>query len=163
MVEPHGQRGNFFSEVTSSFQHSLENKCNNLMFFNVALLNPMVSQLLVELQRTLKGQHGLEFDIQSIWKKISSHRCKNGGLLGPFLQHFGLTNKIFSFFKVKFTCCCTVPPLPSFFCCFKPVFKSLQMHGNFHCHKYFFKTKAFKGLYIFGTLQIKRDLNCIIC
>ena len=54
-----------FSEIASSFQHGL---LKNVTFvvFNVALLNTMVSQLLVELPRTLKGQSGVEFDFQSI-------------------------------------------------------------------------------------------------
>ena len=47
-----------------------EGRCfeTNVKFvaFNVALLNTMVSQFLVELPRTLKGQNGIEFDFQTI-------------------------------------------------------------------------------------------------
>ena len=101
-----GQRGSFFSEVTISFQHSFKTNVT-FVVFNVVLLNMMVSQLLVELPRTLKGQNGVEFDFQSIYIHTSSLRRENGGLLGLFRKLLVfLKNKIF--FKVMSTCGCTV-------------------------------------------------------
>ena len=55
----------------------------------------MVAQPLVELQRTLKGQPGVDFDFQSI--HFSSLRRKNGGILGPFSRILGLLGKKYFF------------------------------------------------------------------
>ena len=48
----------------------------------MALHTWAVSQLLVELRRTLKGQNGVEFDLQSFLQHYSSRRHTHAGLLG---------------------------------------------------------------------------------
>ena len=79
-----------FSEVKSSIQHRLKTKCH---LFYVECLNKMVSQSLVELQRTLIGQNGVEFDFQSIEIHCSCLRHKNGNILGHFLKILGHLEK----------------------------------------------------------------------
>ena len=64
MVEPHGKknslfRGNKFISTRSPKQMA------HLSFIILRFLT-LVSQLLVELPRTLKGQHEVEFDLESI-------------------------------------------------------------------------------------------------
>ena len=56
----------FLSELKKFNSTPSQNKMSHLLCFSVAGLNSMVSQLLVELPRTLKGQNWVEFDFQSI-------------------------------------------------------------------------------------------------
>ena len=58
----------------------------------MAFIDGTVSQLLVKLSRTLKGQHRVEFDSQSILQHYGSLSHKNAGLLGVFPQSLSLTN-----------------------------------------------------------------------
>ena len=64
----------------------------------MAFIDGTVSQLLVELSRTLKGQNRVEFDSQSILQHYGSFSHKNAGLLGVFPQSLSLTNNKY-FFK----------------------------------------------------------------
>ena len=98
-----------FAEVKSSIQHRVKTKCH--IFFHVACLNRMVSQHLVELQRTLNGQNGIHFHFQKYIAALLA--AKMPGLLGPFPQILGLLEKnIFS--KVMSTSFFNVPPHPPF-------------------------------------------------
>ena len=94
MVEPNGQRGRFFRGNKFILTQSQKQNAR-FSVFNVAPLHRMVSQPLVELPRTLKGQNGVEFGFQSISIHFISLRRKNGSLLGHFLQIFGLSKNIF--------------------------------------------------------------------
>ena len=64
----------------------------------MALLDEAVSQLLVELSRTVKGQNGVEFYFQSIYQLNGSLIRENSGLLGLFPQFLGLSKIFLKFF-----------------------------------------------------------------
>ena len=61
----------------------------------MAPLDGVVSQLMVELPWTLKGQHGVEFDFQSIKQHFISLSRKNAGFFGLFPQFLGFTGNVF--------------------------------------------------------------------
>ena len=121
---------------------------SHFLFLMLQRLNRMLSQLLVELPMTLKGQNGVEFDFQSIQNHFSSLRRKNGVLLCLFPQILGFL-EFFSFLNGSphAASLCPTPPHPFL------VLGSNRSNRNFSC--------STKKLNIFSSGFNEKNLGTI--